>query len=149
MPMQQHFVTFYSPGTFIAETTQQQIASWDVNQAMKMAHAITERYGATPYGFRFTTRERADDELDSKVVAQSPTYFLGGLVETLEQVKARNTGKDNILISNMEGNGYRKVVTNNNSWRWTQQLHDSDVVLNWKPKRKKAARRPRGRRDAD
>ncbi len=47
MAMQKHFVTFYSPGTFVSEETTNPIGSWDVAAAMKMAHGIVERYAAT------------------------------------------------------------------------------------------------------
>jgi len=82
--MKRHFVQFFSPGTFMAEQTDLSIDTWDVNQAMKMAHGIKERYDATPFGFKFITRERADDELDSKLVSKSGMYFLGGTILTLE-----------------------------------------------------------------
>lgn len=129
--MEAHFVTFYSPGSFVAEESTKPIESLDVELAKGMAEAITERYNATPYGFRFSTRARVDDELDSHVVARSGMYFLGGVIETLDQVKARATDKERILISNMEGNGWNRIVTNDNSWRWTQPLEDDDVVLPW------------------
>lgn len=126
-----HFVTFYSPGTFVAETSELPIDSWDVNAAKEMARGIRERHNAAPYGFQFTTRTRGDEDLDSKVTATSPLYYLGGVIETLAEVKARATDKDRILVSNMEGNGYERIITNTNSWRWTQPLKDSDVVLDW------------------
>lgn len=126
-----HFVTFLSPGTFLAEQTTKPIPSWDVNEAMSMARAIKERYNATPYGFRFTTRARGVEDLDSHETAKSPLYYLGGKVETLEQVKARATPKDRILISNMECNQWNKIITNDNSWSWSQPLSDDDVVLDW------------------
>lgn len=129
--MEKHFVTFYSPGTLVAETTKKPIDSWDVEAAKKMAETVLERYGAVPYGFKFSTRSRTDDELDSRVVSESPMYYLGGKVETLEQVKARNDPKDRILIGNMECNGYDRIITNNNSWRWTQPLRAGDVVLDY------------------
>lgn len=131
MTLTAHFVEFYSPGTFVAETSAKPIDSWDVEVAMKMARDIKERHAAVPYGFRFTTRTRKDDELDSKQTAQSPTYFLGGKVETLAEVKARATDKEQILVSNMECNHYDRIITNNNSWRWTQPLKADDVVLDW------------------
>jgi hypothetical protein len=133
MPIQKHFVTFYSPGTFVAETTEKPIESWNIEQAKVMAREITERYNATPFGFRFTTRGRGDDDLDSKVIATSPMYYLGGKVKTLGQVKARSKGtdRDRILIANMEGNGWDRIITNDNSWRWTQPLRDDDVILEW------------------
>ena len=129
MAMQQHFVTFYSPGSFVAEETTKPIDEWNVDQAVEMARGIRERYNALPYGFRFSTRERGPNDLDSHVSARGPMYYLGGKVETLEQVKARATAEDGILIRNMEGNGYSRIITNTNSWKWTQPLKDDDVVL--------------------
>lgn len=119
--MEQHFVTFYSPGTIVAETTEKKIDSWDVTKAQEMAKNIKERHGALPYGFRFTTRSRKDNELDSKVSESSGMYYLGGKVLTLQDIRT--------LISNMECNGWKKVIQNDNSWRWIQPLEEDDVVL--------------------
>jgi hypothetical protein len=130
--VQKHFVTFYSPGTFVAEESTKSIDAWDVEKAKKMARSVKERYGAVPYGFRFTTRSRGPKDLDSHVTASSPFYWLGGKVETLEELKARATKADEILVSNMEGNGWPRIITNNNSWRWTQPLAETDVVLEFK-----------------
>lgn len=129
--MEKHFVTFFSPGTFVAETSEKPIKSWDVEAAKQMARDIKERHNATPYGFQFTTRSRGKNDLDSKVSKKSPIYYLGGTVETLAQVKARATERDRILIANMEGNRYDRIITNDNSWRWTQPLGPTDVVLDW------------------
>jgi hypothetical protein len=131
MKVEQHFVTFYSPGTFVAEDTIKHIPSWDVETAKRMVHSIKERHGATPYAFQFSTRGRNDTDLDSKVIATSPLYYLGGKIETLEEVKTRATDKDRILISNMEGNGYKRIITTDNSWSWTQLLNPTDIVLDW------------------
>lgn len=38
--MEQHFVTFYSPGTFVAETTAKPVESWDVDLAVAMSSDI-------------------------------------------------------------------------------------------------------------
>lgn len=127
--MEAHFVTFYSPGTFFAEATEKPISSWNVEIAKQMAAAITERYDARPYGFRFTTRSRNADELDSKVTATSPMHYIGCKVETLEEIKAKDNPSDRILISNMEGNGWDKIVSPKEGWGWSQPLRDSDVVL--------------------
>lgn len=139
MSMQKHFVTFYSPGTFLAEQTTKPIDAWDVEAAKEMAHGITERYGATPYGFQFSTRSRGNDDLDSKETATSPFYHLGGRIETLAEVEARNDPKESILRMNMKGNGYDKIVVNDNSWRSTRPLGKTDVVLDWKPRKKAEA----------
>jgi hypothetical protein len=128
--MTAHFVTFYSPGTFMAEDTTKPIDSWDVSKAMEMAKSITERHGAIPYGFVFTTRKRRDTDLDSKVTKRSGTYYLPHCkVETIADLKAKADSEDSILISNMECNGWDRVVTTTKGWRWTQPLREGDVVL--------------------
>jgi len=127
--MKKHFVTFLSPGTFCAEQTTQPIEEWNVDEAVARARNIVERHAATPYGFQFSTRERTDDDLDSKVTETSGVYYLGGEIQTLEQIKAKGDPADSILISNMECNGWDRVVINTNSWRWTQPLNDGDIVL--------------------
>lgn len=127
--MKKHFVIFYSPGTFVSETDRQEIDSWDVDKAVEMSKKIKQRYNATPYGFRFITRGRKDSELDSKVIKESNMYFLGGKILTLQDVIDRNDPEDRILISNMRGNKWDRVIVNDNSWRITQPLEEGDVVL--------------------
>lgn len=127
--MEKHFVRFFSPGTFIAETTEKAIDSWDVEQAIKMSKEITERHNSKPYGFVFFTRTRSDDDLDSKVTKTSPMYYLGGTVCTLQQLKDKNDPNDRILISNMQCNGWDRVIENSNSWRVTRPLEAGDIVL--------------------
>ena len=129
--MKADFVTFLSPGTFFHEDTTKPIESWDVEQAKEMARNIKERHGATPFAFYFTTRARGDNELDSSQVAKSCTYYLGGKIETLAEVEARNDPKEDILRSNMRCNGWDRIITNTNSWKVTQPLNADDVVLDW------------------
>ncbi|MFZ2950934.1 MAG: hypothetical protein WA003_15780 [Desulfuromonadaceae bacterium] len=129
--MEKHFVVFSSPGSFMAEQTQKEIAAWDIETAKKMARGIKERHGALPYGFQFVTRERGEEDFDSKETKRSHMYYLGGRIWTLGELKARNDPKDSILISNMECNHWPRVIENNNSWKWTQPLQDLDVVLDF------------------
>jgi len=129
--MKKHFVTFLSPGTFISEETTREIESWDVAAAKAIAKEILERHGAVPYGFFFTTRSRAADDFDSKESARSGTYFLGGIVETVSEIAARGDPNDHILLLNMKGNNWDKVITNNNSWQHTTLFKDGDVLLSW------------------
>ena len=131
--MKKHFVTFLSPGTFVAEQSTKPIGSWDTEDAMEMARDILERHGATPYGFYFTTRSRKDRERDSSVTDRSGTYYLGGKILSIEDIESRHDPKDNVLLSNMRCNGWSRVVENNNSWRWTQPLEDKDTVLSFNP----------------
>jgi hypothetical protein len=127
--IEKHFVTFCSPGTFVSEQSTKEIDSWDINKAVEMSKGIEERYKAVPYGFYFTTRSRHYDDLDSIETARSNMYYLGGEVFTLKQIKDRNNPEDKILISNMEDNGFHRVIINDNSWKWTAPLKDGDVVL--------------------
>lgn len=131
--MKKHFVLFYSPGTFVSEITEKEIDSWDVDKAMEMARAIKERHGATPYGFRFTTRTRGENDLDSKVSKTSNMYFLGGKIRHLDFVILENKPDEQILISNMKINGWDRVIENTNSYKITQPLEKDDVVLDWTP----------------
>lgn len=127
--MEKHFVTFLSPGTLVSEETTKPIESWDVDTAVLMASEVKERYGALPYGFRFSTRARDADDLDSKTIKTSGIYYLGGKIETLAEVEARNDPTERVLRANMRGNGIDRVVVNNNSWRFTAALGKNDVVL--------------------
>lgn len=129
--MKKHFVTFYSPGTFCSEETTREIESWDVNAAHDVALTIKERHGAVPYGFRFTTRSRGENDLDSKVTDRSCFYWLGGKVETLAMVEARNDPNEEILRSNMRNNNIKRIITNTNSYKFTGSMGDDDVVLDF------------------
>lgn len=135
--MQKNFVTFYSPGTFIAETTTLPVSEWSVEEALKLADTVIERHGATPFAFRFIIRSREENELDSKISASSNLYFLGGKVEALDEIRNRKDPKDDILISNMEINGWDRVVTNSNSYRWTQPLEENDSIIDYTPPSKR------------
>ena len=131
--MKKHFVTFLSPGTFVAETTTKEIEDWDPEKAKELANEIMERYGAKPYGFYFTTRERGPDDFDSKETTRSKMYYIKGRVLTLEQLKARKNPDDRILISNMESNGYGQIFESCNGYSWTQPFEKGDVVLDEVP----------------
>jgi len=131
--MKKHYVTFYSPGTFLSESTTKEIDSWDVEKAKEMANNILERHGATPFGFRFTTRERGEEDFDSKETKASPMYYLGGKIETLSEIEARNSPDEDILRSNMRINGWDKIIVNTNSWMFTAPLEEGDVVLDYEP----------------
>lgn len=123
MKMERHFVKFLIPGTFFAEETVKPIDSWDIQKAIVMSKEIRGRYDAAPYGFQFITRDHG------KVEKSSGIYYINGVVETLEEIKAKHDPNNRILISNMEGNGWDKVVTTCNSYRWTQPFNHEDAVV--------------------
>lgn len=131
--MQTHFVEFLSPGTFVSEVTRRAVESWNVDEAVGMARDVIERHAATPYGFRFTTRSRAADELDSKVTNTSGVYYLGGKIRTAEEILAGTDPSEAILRSNVEINGIKRVIVNDNYWRFTAELRDEDTVLEFTP----------------
>lgn len=129
MPMKQYTVTFYSPGTFFAETTKKKIDSWDPQKALAMSKKIEERYHSHPYGFQFFTHERADDELDSHISDSSGTWYIDGVVKTLEDLKAEHNPENKILISNMECNQWDSVVQTRSPYSWTQPFEDGDHII--------------------
>ena len=131
--MKRHFVEFCSPGTIVPEITRKPIESWDIDLAQEMARGIIERHNATPYGFRFITRGRSSRDLDSKIIAKSNFYVLGGTVETRKEIELRNLPDEKILRSNMRANGYERVVVNTNSWKMTLPLEDDTMILDWTP----------------
>lgn len=128
-PMERHFVEFMSPGTFFPEVTSKPIDAWDVDAAVVMAAEIVERYGARPFGFRFITRSRTDADLDSKQTACSAIYYLGGTIHSAEEVLSRDDPKEAVLRTNIRSNGIKRIIVNDNSWRFTAELNDDDVVL--------------------
>ena len=125
--MKKHFVTFYRPGTFVAETVVREVDGWNLDEARNAYDNLDDFMRTNCYGFQFFTKGRADDELDSKVTDRSAMYYLGGKVETYEDVQSRTNGYST-LLSNMKSNGYDRVITNVPSG-WTQPLRDDDVVL--------------------
>lgn len=137
MAMTQHFVVFQSPGTFVHEETKRQIPSWSVAEAMRMADEITERYGATPFGFYFETRHRGAGELDSHVAKLSCRYYLGGTVRSRAEIEAKADPEEAILLGNMKSMGWDRVVENRNSFRITLPLLEGDEILEYTPPSKR------------
>lgn len=131
--MEKHFVEFKSPGTFFSESSTKEIDSWNVAKAMDMAHEINERHNAKPYGFLFITRSRTEDDLDSKVVKTSSFYYLGGRIRTLADVERDNIEGEETLRTNMRVNDIARVIENTNSWKFTAEFTDNDVLLDWQP----------------
>ena len=126
--MEKHFVRFISAGSFTSEETIKEIDCWDVQKAIAISKKIVERHGAKPYGFQFITRSRKDDELDSRVIKRSGIYYIDGIVETLDEIKAKKSPSNQILISNMECNRWDKVVITKTGW--TLPFNEDDHVIN-------------------
>jgi hypothetical protein len=137
--MRKHKVTFYSPGTLFSESSTFDIESWDTAKAVEMSEKITERYNAKPYGFVFRTLIVADDVSDGeggtlhvepKEVESSGIHFLGGRLETYDDVIKRNDDKESILRSNMRNNESWIIIINDNSFRSTLPFSEEDCIVN-------------------
>jgi len=138
--MRRHIVEFYSPGTFMSEVSSKNISSWSPEDAAAMAKEVTERYNATPYGFRFKTLVVADDvddgeggklQVKPRTVETSGMHFLGGRIETLDEVVMRNDPKEAILRDNMQCNEMFIVCCNTeNRWRSTLPFEEDSVLCN-------------------
>lgn len=125
----QEFVTFYYPGILFSETASRPIGDRDPKAALALAEAIK----AKPYGFCFETRIVIDPVSDgeggtvavpSKLVDQSGTYFIGGKLETLDDVIARNDPKERILQSNMRNDDWHIVCVTMNGHKSTMPFTD-------------------------
>lgn len=103
------YVEIMYPGTLFSESEIKEVNSGRDPYAVAHEHK-------NAFGFRFFDQERTQVKVGSKtqVVSgerknDSKFYYPGGQTFTVEEVK-RLKGDHEILISNMEGNGYKKVV---------------------------------------
>jgi len=137
--MKKHYVIFYSPGTFLSEESSKEISSWDTVEAVQLSKDIQERYGAKPFGFRFTTciaHEDIDDgeggklKVESREVAKSGIHYLGGSIITIQEVHERNDPSESILLRNMECSRQAVLVENRNSYRHTGFFYEDDCIVN-------------------
>jgi len=136
--MRKHKVTFYSPGTLFSESSTYDIENWDTVKAVELAEKVLERYDAKPYGFVFETFIVSDDvpdgeggmlKVQSKSVEKSGIHFLGGWLETYDEVMLRNDDKESILRSNMRYNDNWIVCINTNSFRSTIPFNEKDCIV--------------------
>jgi hypothetical protein len=127
-----------SPGTLFAETSVRELPWPDVREAARLASEVVERYNARPYCFRLVEQLVSDPvpdgrggtlEVVPKVLSTSGRYFLTGRLRTLDDVEAENDPGEDILRSNMAGNGWYVVCENTNSWKATQPFEEADVLL--------------------
>jgi hypothetical protein len=128
MSYSKNYVTFYSPGSFVCEETEKEIEEWNIVKAIAMASSVGERYGAVPFGFRFSTLTASVDGFKPpKTTNKSGMYYLGGKLLTKDDV-GREWG-DSILYRNMVNNDIELIIQNDNSWRWTAEFKKKDVLL--------------------
>jgi hypothetical protein len=130
--MIKHYVTFYSPGTFVPEQTTNEIESWDIQKALAMLSSINERYNARPYCFSFHTRERGENDFEPVQTKRSGFHFIGGnhgRYFTLNEVIARNDAKDKTLIENMKCNRIDVIYETLEGWKVSIPVGDNDKLV--------------------
>ncbi len=130
---EKHYAEFFSPGTFVSETSVLPMETEDPKEAVARWNTITERYGAKPYAFQLFTQLHHDDVDDFKCrpkeLRRSGMYFLGGTIRTAEEILAGTDPKEDILRSNVRCNDISAVVTNTNSFKSTHSFQKDDVVV--------------------
>lgn len=98
--MTKHYVTAYLPGIMVSEEITKEVKNWhDITDAKDWASKNNA------YAFRFTTRYRGDNDLDSREIDKSGLYYLGGTVKNIAQVD-----KNTVLYENMKCNGWDHVI---------------------------------------
>ena len=139
---EKHYVIFIIPGTVMNVTSNYGIASiesWDIKKATKMSDEITERYGAKPFGFKFETYREANPQKDTQGneiqikperIAWSGIVYLGGKVETYDEIVARNDPSEKTLSFTMSVSENWVVVVNTTSYKYVTYFDEDDVVVN-------------------
>src|SRR5688572_7901851 len=100
--MLQHYIEIFYPGSFVAESSTAKVDS--------RTYPKTLPKGA--YAFRFYDREEIEKDgeiLKGNAKNYSVTYFPGAVAMDVDEVKAK-VPDSRILVSNMEGNGWKKVI---------------------------------------
>jgi hypothetical protein len=131
VPHTKHFVNFLSPGGITNVVTSTfEIPSWDITLALEMSSKVVTRHKAKPYAFFFTTTQICTELNISQETAKSSLYYLGGKVETLEEIRRRNNPIESDMLSDMIENGWNRILINKETWKIVRPLEDEDIVLN-------------------
>ena len=121
-------IVFYDGRRFFVEESTKIVESRDIEMAREMVPPGCYGFTFCDVSFELATTESGETiEVNHERCNYSPTYFMpGAQIWTVDDVRAM--GKDQrILLSNMEGNGYKRVVrtvTGN-----VIPMEDQDVVL--------------------
>ncbi len=113
-----HFAKFLYWGILTSESSEREVETRDPKKVDMPEHA---------FGFYFLDRKLVMDgkeKLWGKDTNTSGIYYYGKEM-TLAEVEKEMPG-ESVLISNMRGNGYKRVVF---TGRGTYPLNDDDVIL--------------------
>jgi len=97
-----HYVEFYYAGVFMSETEVRSVERRDLSNVKAPKNC---------FGFRFFDREETevDGEMLKGKMKNYSGYYYFGTVYTKEDVE-KYVDNNKILLSNMSGNGYDRVV---------------------------------------
>ena len=117
--MLKHFVEFSYPGIFFSEYSHEEIAE-------RKPELVTVPEGAFAYRFYDQEHTVVDGKLQTGKCKNYSGFTYFGKAYTLEKVK-QQFPQHTILIRNMEGNGWDRVVqTRRGNW---QPLEEGDTVI--------------------
>jgi len=117
----QLFCNFLSPGTLFSEQRRIEIESRDLVKLAAYAKAgVVERHGAKPYGFRFE---------DGNGKALTGVHWLTGRVVRYDDVP--DDKEHQLMRSNMCDPECCVVVENTNSYRFTGEFGEEDILIDW------------------
>ncbi|MBB6487942.1 hypothetical protein [Rhizobium lusitanum] len=126
--MNNEFAVFAFAGNFSSTERRVAIQSRNVEYAEGIAQQMTIECGFQPVAFRFETMSD-----DGSIQNRSGWFYLGGTVETLQDITGKNEPGDSRLIHFLEESGLNKIVTNNCPYLVRFPLRDQDQVLSWEP----------------
>ncbi len=119
--MTKHYLKTYYPGSFFPETSAKEVKKRDV-----LVDLPKGAYAYQYYDVEEVTKNK--EILRGKEKNRSPMYF-AGKVYTIRELEEAYPNK-RILISNIKGNGWNKVIkTIRGNW---QPFSNEDILLNSK-----------------
>ena len=104
--MLKHYVQYFSPGSFVSETSDKEIPSRSLD------HVLPMKKNSYSYGFLFFDREETKingEVLKGKKKNYSSTHYIGGRKMNATEVKAE-VKNNATLLSNMKINEWKYVV---------------------------------------
>lgn len=123
-----HYVQYEMPGSFFAETSTIEVPERRVDIAK--SRAPENAYAFEFYSVREPDFEWNEEHFDviPRAFDRSNKHYLGGSVLTQENVERENTdGRYDILLSNMRGNRWDRVIRT--PFGNTQPFEEGDVVV--------------------
>lgn len=122
--IRKHFVQFLYPGTFFSEDSSKEVADRDPAKVEVPQGAFCFSFYDQIVGVAIEGGKEIP--VSSGALDRSPKYYYGGKVYTVEKLK-EEFPNERILISNVEGNGYKRAIKcRTGNW---QPLEDSDVFI--------------------